>query len=482
MNAASTADFVNALRARDRAAINASAASLLEQRTRLGAQWFSVAQVLVRNGEIALALEAANRGVVESGGSGKARLELAHILSSVGRQEEALKLLEEIRASDADPVDRGHLLGTCAMELGEFDRAREAFDEVLTRWPGLGPSWLSLSALPNSDDANLLERLEAAAPAVGATPPDYRAPWHYAKGAVLDRLGRTDDAFAEFSAGARLIRPTKPYDSVSDSEEADRIASEFTRHAIDAVAAQVTTDSASPIIVTGLPRSGTTLVEQILNAHSQVVGGGEMPIGSILLREIGGNSSSHLQTYAARQGADALTRLYLHLGEERFGSGRFVDKGLGNSRALGVLASVLPQAKIVWLRRDPLDCAWSCFRTYFSQGIEWSWSLTNIAAHFAAEDRLYAHWSDVLSDRILSLSYEQLTADPAGQTGRILAHVGLEPEAAMEAAHEGRRPVSTASVAQVRQPVYRSSVAAAERYRAHLQPFIEAYAASASAG
>ena len=480
MTAASTSDFVNALRARDRGAINAAAASLLEQRTALGAQWFSVAQVLVRNGEIALALEAANRGVVESGGSGKARLELAHILSSVGRQEEALKLLEGIRDSDADPVDRGHLLGTCAMELGEFDRARDAFDEVLARWPGLGPSWLSLAALPKSDDPRLLDRLEGAANAVAATPPDYRAPWHYAKGAALDRLGRTDDAFVEFAAGARLIRPTRPYDSVSDTEEADRIASEFTREAIDSVAAQVSTNSASPILVTGLPRSGTTLVEQILAAHSQVAGGGEMPFASILLREIGGNSLAHLQAFAAGHGADALTRLYLHLGEERFGTGRFVDKGLGNSRALGVLASVLPQAKIVWLRRDPLDCAWSCFRTYFSQGIEWSWSLTDIAAHFAAEDRLYAHWRDVLGDRILSLSYEELTADPAGQTGRILAHVGLKAEDGMEAAHQARRPVSTASVAQVRQPVYRSSVGAAERYRTHLQPF-EAYAASASA-
>jgi hypothetical protein len=327
----------------------------------------------------------------------------------------------------------------------------------------------------------LLDRLETAATAVAATPPDYRAPWHYAKGAVLDRLGRTDDAFVAFAAGARLIRPTRPYDSVSDTEEADRIASEFTREAIASVAAQVSTNSASPILVTGLPRSGTTLVEQILAAHSQVAGGGEMPFGSILLREISDNSLSHLQAHAAGHGADALTRLYLHLGEERFGAGRFVDKGLGNSRALGVLASVLPQAKIIWLRRDPLDCAWSCFRTFFSQGIEWSWSLTDIAAHFAAEDRLYSHWREVLGDRILSLSYEELTADPAGQTARILAHVGLEPETSMEAAHEARRPVSTASVAQVRQPVYRSSVGAAERYRAHLQPFVEAYAASASA-
>jgi hypothetical protein len=314
-------------------------------------------------------------------------------------------------------------------------------------------------------------------------PFDYRAPWHYAKGTVLDRLGRLDEAFAEFAAGADLIRPSRTYDADADRREAEMLASEFSRAAVDRIASQIRTDSGRPILVTGLPRSGTTLVEQILASHSAVAGGGEMPFGSILTREIRGNSLFSLESFVAERGADQLTRLYLHLGEERFGEGqRFVDKGLGNSRALGVLASVLPRAPIIWLRRDPLDCAWSCFRTFFSQGIEWSWSLADIAAHFSAEDRLYEHWRQVLGERILALSYEELAADPQAQTRRILAHVGLDPEPAMEAVHRTRRAVATASVAQVRQPIYRSAIGTAERYRAHLEPFIAAYGAPASGG
>ncbi len=478
-NVATTTDFRNALRARDRAAINDAAGRLLEQRTPLGDQWFSVAHVLVRNGEVTLALSAAERGVEESAGTAKAQFEQAHILASVGRQDEGAALVSRIESGRLNPVERDHFLGTCAMELGDFEVARKAFDAAVGAWPGSGPAWLSLSALPPSEDGDLLDRMKAASSVVNAAPPDYRAQWHYAKGTVLDRLGESSEAFSEFAAGADLVRPMRPYDPEGDRREAETLAAEFSRGAVEQIGRQVSSETIRPILVTGLPRSGTTLVEQILASHSAVAGGGEVPFGSILTREIGGNSLSRLEAFAA--GAEDLARLYLHLGDEQFGEGRrFVDKGLGNSRVLGLLASVLPQARIIWLRRDPLDCAWSCFRTYFSQGMEWSWSLADIAAHFRAEDSLHSHWRDVLGERMLTLSYEELAADSGAQIGRTLAHVGLDAEPAIDVAHRTRRPVITASVAQVRQPVYQSSVGVADRYRAHLKPFLDAYAAGTS--
>lgn len=482
MTEATTSDFRNALRGRDRAAINDVAARLLEQRTPLVEQWFSVAHVLLRNGEVALALSAAGRGVDECGASAKAQFERAQVLASAGRPDEGAALVSALPAGQLNPVERDHFLGTCAMELGDFDAARSAFDRAVAAWSGSGPSWLSLAALPSVDDPALLDRMNAASSAMGAVAADYRAQWHYAKGTVLDRLGRTDAAFAEFAAGAELVRAARPYDADSDRREAETLRQQFSRAAVGKISEQIATDTSRPILVTGLPRSGTTLVEQVLASHSSVAGGGEMPFGSILTREIGGTSLSNLEAFASSEGADPLARLYLHLGDEQFGEGRrFVDKCLGNSRALGVLASVLPQAPIVWLRRDPLDCAWSCFRTYFSGGMEWSWSLADIAAHFEAEDVLYAHWRQVLGNRMLTLSYEELAADPTAQIGRILDHVGLDPEPAMEAAHRTRRPVLTASVAQVRRPVYQSSVGAADRYRDHLKRFIDAYRTSSEA-
>lgn len=480
-NIATTDDLRAALRARDRAAINRVAAQLLDQRTPLGEQWFSVAHVLVRNGEIALAVSAAERGAEEEHGSAKARFQLAQVLAMVGRQDEAVDIVAATAPGQLNPVERDHFLGTCALELGDFERARSAFDAVLTAWLGSGATWLSLAALPPDNDDELLERLNAAQPVIRMTPADSRARWHYARGTVLDRLERTEEAFAEFAAGAELVRPTRAYDQQADRREAEMLAAEFTTASIGQIAEQVRIDSSRPVLVTGLPRSGTTLVEQILTSHSAIAGGGELPFGSILTREIRGNALPPLQSFATANGADQLTSLYLHLGDQQFGEGqRFVDKGLGASRQLGVLASVLPQARIIWLRRDPLDCAWSCFRTFFSQGIAWSWSLADIAAHFQAEDRLFAHWQEVLGERMLALSYEELAAKPDDKIDRILKHVGLDPEPEIEAPHLTKRVVTTASVAQVRQPVNESSVGSADRYRDHLKPFIDAYEAKPS--
>ena len=478
---ATTNDFRSALRARDRAAINRVAALLLDQRTFLGEQWCSVALVLARNAEVALALSAAQRAVEESGGSANARFQHANILADVGRQDEAVALVSAIAPAQLDPVARDHFLGTCAMQVGDFEAARAAFERVEAISPASAPAWLSLAALPLAGDGALLDRLNAASSAIEATSPDYRAQWHYAKGTILDRLERTEESFSAFAAGAELVRSIRGYDAEADRSDVEALIAGFNRAAVGEIAEQVRLDSSRPILVTGLPRSGTTLVEQILTSHSAVAGGGEMPFGSIMKREIGGNSRSSLESFVSDHGADELTRLYLHLADEQFGvEGRFVDKCLGTNRDLGILASVLPQARVIWLRRDPLDCAWSCFRTYFSEGIEWSWSLADIAAHFEAEDRLYAHWRDALGERMLTLSYEKLAANPKEQIGRILGHVGLEAEPAMEAVHRTRRVVTTASVAQVRQPLYETSIGTAERYRGHLKPFIEAYEAATS--
>lgn len=476
---ATAADFRDALQARDRAGVNRLAALLLDQRTGLGGEWFSIAHVLAHNGEVTLALAAAERGVAECNGVPGARFELAHILSNIGRQEEALAIVSAIMPGEMNAVQRDHFLGACALEAGDFEQARSAFDRVVTIWPGAGPSWLSLAALPAQDDPGLIARLETASAAIREGQAEYQAQWHYAKGTVLDRLGMIEQAFSDFAAGAALMRPSRAFDPETDRREVEMLITEFTAPAMLEISQQIRTNTSRPIIVTGLPRSGTTLVEQFLASHSLVSGGDETPFAEILTREIGGNSLSRLQAFVGSHGADQLATLYLHLGDEYFGKGqRFVDKCLGNSRDLGVLASVLPEARIVWLRRDPLDCAWSCFRTFFSEGIEWSYALTDIAAHFEADDRLYAHWRDVLAERMLTVSYEELVADPKLQLGRILDHVGLDYELTLDTAHRSRRAVTTASVAQVRQPVYQSSVGAAGPYREQLRPFILAYGAS----
>jgi hypothetical protein len=141
----------------------------------------------------------------------------------------------------------------------------------------------------------------------------------------------------------------------------------------------------------------------------------------------------------------------------------------------GLIHHTMPNAPLIWMRREPADSALSCFRTRFAQGLDWTWSLTDIAQRFREEDELHKHWSSVLGDKLLTVQYEGLVADPDAWIPRILAHCGLTDEPGVRNFHESSRPVFTASVAQVREPISTSAVAKWKRYEKHLKPFLDAY-------
>ena len=168
--------------------------------------------------------------------------------------------------------------------------------------------------------------------------------------------------------------------------------------------------------------------------------------------------------------------------DQRFGpragsGGRIVDKTLNHSRVLGLILQALPNARVIWLRRNAEDAAISCFRTFFGTGtIPWSWALADIGWHFRLEDALHAHWSRVFPERILTVPYEALAAEPQTWITKILAHAGLDIEAAPFTPHLQKRAVQTASFAQVREPITARNINAADKYRAHLGPFRDAYA------
>jgi hypothetical protein len=164
--------------------------------------------------------------------------------------------------------------------------------------------------------------------------------------------------------------------------------------------------------------------------------------------------------------------------EQRFGrGGRIIDKTLNHSLFLGFILHALPNAKVIWMRRDPQDTAISCFRSFFGTGtIPWSCSLADIGWHFRLEDALHAHWTRIFPERILTVPYEGLATDPRTWITRILEAAGLDLEPAPFTPHLQKRSVQTVSVAQVREPITAASVGAAEKYRAHLQPFRDAYA------
>jgi hypothetical protein len=289
--------------------------------------------------------------------------------------------------------------------------------------------------------------------------------------------GEHAPAFAAFARGARQMKTAVVYDGRADRADAARAIDGYSPERIAAIARGQGEPTARTIFVTGLPRSGTTLVEQILTSHSAVGDGGEIGRLLLLAGDVGGSSWPALARYVEAQGAASAARLWDHWLDELFPTpARVVDKTVNTSRFLGLAAALLPDAPLIWMTRDPLDRAWSCFRTNFSgAAMPWSYDLRDIAAHFRLEDRLLAWWQDILGDRLLVLSYEKLVTEPDVWIRRILAHCGLAEEPGVFAPHENRRPVPTASMMQVRRPINREGIGAAEPYRRFLDPFITAY-------
>jgi len=431
------------------------------------------------SGEVSLALRAIDAYIAAAGGRPEAVYDKVVMLNQTGRLIEARDLLTSLPADRTNPAARAYLAGNVAITLGQPDQARAELEKVVCARPGWGPAWLSLAETVNLAEDPLGDRLLADRSAADNYPAPERARYHYALGRLLHDRKQHDAAFTAFAEGARLLKSVLPYSRAGDQRSAADAMSGFGPGAIEAWNARQTLPTARPIVVTGLPRSGTTLVEQILTSHSAVADGAEIGLMAQVAVAAGGTSGAAIQAHLGTGGTvERLAGLFLHLLEERFGPGRrVIDKTVDNSRFLGLIAAALPETPLIWMRRDPLDAAWSCLRTFFVHGVGWSCDLADIAEHFALEDRLIHFWQDRLGDRLLVVPYPALVEAPEHWTRRILSHCGLPEEEQVHRFHETDRVVATASALQVRRPINRSGIGVAQPYREHLQPFVDAYRA-----
>lgn len=476
--------FVAALEAGDRRTANTAAFALIAARPPLGDRWQLIARVMQTNGEISAASAAMQSFVDHHRGHPQVAYLQAAMLAQCGRLEQAWSVIRNVPPSVPDPSQNGFLRGTIALNLGLTDLAESILQATLDANPALGQAMLALvSARKRNSGDPVGERILQSAPLMRSAPAIERSHFHFAAGRVHFDRNETDAAFDHFAQGAAIASTERPYEAKADAREAEACRDGFDRAFVADINAGITIDTSQPIFVTGLPRSGTTLVEQILVSHSAVSGGEELGRMAILQRDLGSLGAAGLNAYLARGGkADDLAALYLHLGQERFGQqGRFVDKALNTSRFMGLIAALLPQAPVIWLRRDPVDCAWSAFRTYFIHGLDWSWKLEDIASHFALEDQLFQHWSEMFPERILVVDYQTLVRSPKTEIPRILQHCRLAAEPQVFRPHETKRVVSTASAMQVREPINTGAIGAADPYRTHLAPFIKRYSAITAA-
>lgn len=474
------------LETRDRERAAAALNELVRRNADLGTDWRQMARIAGAVGEAGVACEAARRMMAAAGPDDyQMQLAAAGILAEQGRIEEALNMIVPLAEKAPEQAAAHQFIGTGRALLGDNAGAIESLRRALKIWPNSGHTWLTLSALKkfSADDPDLAEMQEMRASMV-STAPEVHGPFLYALGKALDDAGQVDDAFAAFAEGAALVKHTRPYEPAGPRRLAESIAAGYDAKTVKALQ-EGGMSSNRPIFVTGWPRTGTTLVEQILVSHSQVADGAELNLFRTASIEVGGDLPADVRAYAAKMGGQeaAWSRIgetYLHLLDERFGpaeetGGRIVDKTLNNGWALGLIHSVFPKAPVVWLRRDPADAAWSCFRTYFNVSLNWSWSLETIAEAFMVEDILFTHWSRVMPETVLAIPYEELVSEPKTWIPRILAHCDLAEEEGVYAFHKTRRAITTSSVAQVRNPLNKGPIGSAKRYAKYLKPFTDIY-------
>ena len=482
-NAATAAieQFKEAMAGRDREAINRAARELIRLKTPLGKTWRSIATVLEKNGEHEDCFAALAIWSDQSGHLPMVLFEQAGFHARAGRHRESEAFLGRIPPNLWDPIGLAYLRGTLATNFGDTEEAVQQLRTAVTLDPTSGQSWLALAMAGGIDD-NLTDRLVDSERFFAERPALESTAYYYALGRVRHQAKSHDAAFDAYTRGAALMRPERPYNRAAQEEQAEQAMAAWTLDRVRELNRSAGEPSARQIVVTGLPRSGTTLTEQILASHSAVGEGAELNLMRLLQQDMGGASLSHLDSYLAGGGTvEGLRALYSHLLDQRLpGNLRAIDKTVPMSRSIGLIAALFPDAPIVWLRRDPADCAWSIFSTFFLRGITWSWALDDIAHFYNLEDRLFAHWTNLLGDRILVVPYGELVADPKDWIGRIDRHAGLEMEAGQLTPHLEKRVVSTASASQVREPINRKGIGSSAPYHQYMGPFLDAYLGKAT--
>jgi tetratricopeptide (TPR) repeat protein len=387
------------------------------------------------------------------------------------------------RAVELKPrlADAHNNIGNILKENGEGAAARAAFERAIALDPREIAYYANLSDAKRfvADDPHLAA-MEELARKSEALLPVQRCQLNFALAKAYDDLGRFDEAFACLRRGNALKRQRIAYDEVAVLGFFDRVRAIFDRTLLEA-RAESGCASSLPIFIVGMPRSGTTLVEQILASHPAVHGAGELRDLDLLVGEL---RVAHGNAFHYPEGTPSLKPEQLRGLGEAYVAGlrrrapqaaRVTDKMPGNFFYLGLVHLVLPRAPIIHVRRDPRDTCLSCYSKLFSAEQNFAYDLGELGRYYGQYAQLMAHWRDVLPEgRVLDIRYEEVVADLEGAARRIVEYCGLEWHPACLAFHEAQRPVRTASASQVRRPIYRTSEGRWRAYEKQLGPLLAA--------
>jgi tetratricopeptide (TPR) repeat protein len=415
--------------------------------------------------------------------------QLGDFLAILGKPENALDAYNKALQLDPDfppaLVGSGHMLRI----LGRSDEAIAAYETGIAHRPEHGDAWWSLASLRNYRfSAAQIDEMRAQLDADDLDK-NSEVSFRFALARAFEDDNDFDTAWQHYEAGNSLKRGQIQYDPVKTEVTHDGITEFFDGEFFERHSDRAAENGPAPIFVVGMPRSGSTLLEQILASHSQVEGTGELPYIIMISEALGGRDSAGKKYPQAL--ADMTTSQLASLGKSyvyyakanrQYDLPRFTDKMPANFAHVGLIHLALPHAKIIDARRHPLDTCVANFRQLYAQGKNHAYDLNECAEYFLEYVRVMEHWNDVLPGCVLNVQYEAVVDDIEGQARRLLEYCELPWEDACLDFHENRRPVNTASADQVRVPIYNDAVGYWKNYESHLADIQEILAPVLSGG
>ncbi len=421
-----------------------------------------------------VALEAAEKDIIDDN-----HVEiLAMVLAGCMVPESAYPLCKNAVARDPYNAAAHRRLALNCRLIGRVDEAVEAANIAL-RFDAHDYEMLGLrsSLCKVTRDDNHVVELETLLSA-GCRSPLGAAQVAYALAKEYEDLGDYERSFAHTQTGAKLKRGTMRYDVAQDVAIMRDFEDIYTADALDNDAPGYF--SSEPIFILGLPRTGSTLIERVLSSHTDIYAAGE-------LQHLGGAFMEEVRKLGAIVDRRDIARKTLHIDPEAVGQSyiersrpftghtpHFIDKLPNNFLHVGIIHRALPDAKIIHVRRTPMDACYAAYKFLFNQSYGWSYDLDDIAKHYVAYRRLMDHWRSVLPGRMIEVAYEDVVTDIEGTARRLIENIGLDWQPACVDFHENPAAAMTGSAVQVRQKLYADSVGRWRNYEAQLAPLAAA--------
>lgn len=409
------------------------------------------------------------------------RYNYANALWSAGRVDEAMEEYDKVLKEKPDHTDAWLNKGRTLHQLGRNEEAAEMFRNGIKQDNSAGKCWENLLntkekfTKTDKDVTGALKALDDMDPRS-----EEARCVHFALGRARLKQDKAEEAFMHYFLGNKIAQLQNRYDVTTDVNLLKGIRQVFTKPQVEKLEGSGI-QYKRPIFIVGLPRSGTTLVEQIIAAHSRVMAGGERRDMEQSILAVKNRTGSNMQflEWVQKMPPELCVDIGMAyqgmLPREEDGTDRITDKMPGNYRFVPLISAALPHAKIIHVARNPMDTCMSCFMHNFTNGHNYSFDMVTMGIYYQAYAQIMEHWHNVLPEgRILKVNYEDLVADTEKESKRILEYCGLQWEKDCLKFYEGEKNIRTASMHQVRRPVYKDAVERWRKYRNYLGPLISA--------